>query len=189
MQGFIQKLFFKMGIANAFKTTPLAEMIVSSSLRTVFARAMVTSSNIFCVAGLFVRGIHRWRVNSPHIGQWRGALMFSSICAWINGWVNNPEAGDLIRYRAHYDVIIMIITHMEWYISVSWTIYHTSTSKHYNPVTSYGIRDLGYHCSGNRLPPGRRKAITWTIANLLSHAPLTGQMVTSRQSDSRRNRV
>ena len=29
----------------------------------------------------FVRGIHRWPVNSPHKGQWRGALMFSLICA------------------------------------------------------------------------------------------------------------
>ena len=30
----------------------------------------------------FVRGIHRPPVNSPHKGQWRGALMFSLICAW-----------------------------------------------------------------------------------------------------------
>ena len=29
----------------------------------------------------FVRGIHRSQVNSPHKGQWRGALMFSLICA------------------------------------------------------------------------------------------------------------
>ena len=28
----------------------------------------------------FVRGIHRPPVNSPHKGQWRGALMFSLIC-------------------------------------------------------------------------------------------------------------
>ena len=49
----------------------------------------------------FVRGIHRSLVNSPHKGQWRGALMFSSICACINGWVNNGEAGDLRRHRAH----------------------------------------------------------------------------------------
>ena len=42
----------------------------------------------------FVRGIHRWQVNSPLKGQWRGALMFSLICARINGWVNNGEAGD-----------------------------------------------------------------------------------------------
>ena len=29
----------------------------------------------------FVRWIHRSPVNSPHKGQWRGALMFSLICA------------------------------------------------------------------------------------------------------------
>ena len=46
-------------------------------------------------------------VNSPHKGQWRGALMFSLICARINGWVNNSEAGDLRRHRGHYDVIVM----------------------------------------------------------------------------------
>ena len=54
----------------------------------------------------FVRGIHRSPVNSPHKGQWRGALMFSLICVWINDWVNNGEAGDLRRYRAHYDVTV-----------------------------------------------------------------------------------
>ena len=53
----------------------------------------------------FVRGIHRSPVNSPHTGQWRGAL----ICAWINGWVNNGQAGDLRRHRAHYDVIVMYV--------------------------------------------------------------------------------
>ena len=52
----------------------------------------------------FVRGIHRSPANAPHKGQWRGALMFSLICAWVNGWVNNREAGDLRRHRAHYDV-------------------------------------------------------------------------------------
>ena len=42
-----------------------------------------------------------------HKGQWRVALMFSLICAWINGFVNIREAGDMRRYRAHYDVIEM----------------------------------------------------------------------------------
>ena len=55
----------------------------------------------------FVRGIHRSAVNSPHKGQWRGALMFSLICAWINGCVNDGEAGDLRRHRVHYDVTVM----------------------------------------------------------------------------------
>ena len=56
----------------------------------------------------FVRGIHRSRVNSPHKGQWHGAFMVYLICAWINGWVNNGEAGDLRRHRAHYVVTVMI---------------------------------------------------------------------------------
>ena len=55
----------------------------------------------------FVQRIHRWLVNSPHKGQWRGALMISTICAWTNGWINNREAGDLRRHRAHYDVNVM----------------------------------------------------------------------------------
>ena len=36
--------------------------------------------------------------------------MFSLICARINDWVTNREAGDLTRRRAHYDVTVMVIT-------------------------------------------------------------------------------
>ena len=60
----------------------------------------------------FVRGIHRSPVISPHKGQWRGALMFSLICAWINDWVNNREAGDSRHHRDHYDVIVMLSLHV-----------------------------------------------------------------------------
>ena len=56
-------------------------------------------------------------VNSPHKGQWRGALMFSLIYAWINDWVNNREAGDLRRHRCHYDVIVMSTIQLKiWWI-------------------------------------------------------------------------
>ena len=77
--------------------------------RTTFISCMMTSSsgNIFRVNGLLCGGIHRSPVNSPHKSQWRGALIFSLICAWINGWVNNREAGDLRRHRAHHEVIVM----------------------------------------------------------------------------------
>ena len=51
--------------------------------------------------------IHRSLVNSPNKGHWRGALMFSLICVWINGWINNGEAGDLRCHRAHYDITVM----------------------------------------------------------------------------------
>ena len=58
---------------------------------------MMTSSNgkIFRVTGHL------------HKSQWHRALMVSLICIWINGWVNNREAGDMRRYRAHYDVTLM----------------------------------------------------------------------------------
>ena len=55
----------------------------------------------------FARGIHRSPVNSPHKGQWRGTLMFTLICARINGWVNNCEAGDLRRSLwRHRNVVV-----------------------------------------------------------------------------------
>ena len=75
----------------------------------------------------FVRGIHRSPVNPPHKGQWRGALMFSLICVWINDWVNNREAGDLRRYRAHYDVSVMQIWHV------------TSTLERHSSTLSFSV--------------------------------------------------
>ena len=57
----------------------------------------------------FVWGIHRSPVNSPHKGQRRRAMMFSLICAWINGLVNNREAGDLKSHRVHYDVMEILL--------------------------------------------------------------------------------
>ena len=64
----------------------------------------------------FVRGIHRSPVNSPHTGQWRGSLMFSLICVWIYGWVNNGEAGDLRYYRAHFDATVMVYGQQTLYL-------------------------------------------------------------------------
>ena len=63
----------------------------------------------------FMQGIPRSTANTLHKGQWRVALILSLICAWINSWVNNREAGDFRRYRAHYDVIVM------------WSLFHLVT--------------------------------------------------------------
>ena len=75
----------------------------------------------------FVRGIHRSPVNSPHKGQWRGALMFSLICVWINNWVYNREAGDLRRYRAHYDVIVMVHVISIHFLNLKLLVFHYHT--------------------------------------------------------------
>ena len=48
--------------------------------------------------------------NSPVPGEFPRALMFTLICARINGWVNNRGADDLRRHRAHSDVIVMKIS-------------------------------------------------------------------------------
>ena len=52
--------------------------------------------------------------NSPVTGEFLAQMpvtrnfdVFSMICARINGWVNNGEAGGLGRHGAHYDVTVM----------------------------------------------------------------------------------
>ena len=84
----------------------------------------------------FVRGIHRWPVNSPHKGQWRGALMFSLICDRINSWVNNREADDLRCHRAHYCAIVMYVNYSEYRL---YLFNHTSNSpgRHVKQLLQY----------------------------------------------------
>ena len=62
--------------------------------------------------------------NLPVAGEfperlWRGALMFSLVCAWMNDWVHNREAGDLRRHRGHYDVTVMICVYKQKYIGLN----------------------------------------------------------------------
>ena len=61
-------------------------------------------------------GVHQSPVNSPHKRQWRGALMFSLICAWINSWVNYREASDLRCHHAHYDIIVICRMEIHWQV-------------------------------------------------------------------------
>ena len=56
--------------------------------------------------------------NSPVTGEFPAqrpvlrALMFSLICVWINGWINNGAADDLRLHRTHYDVSVMRRRHL-----------------------------------------------------------------------------
>ena len=90
----------------------------------------------------FVWGIHRSPVNSPHKGQWRGALMFSLICVWINAWVNDREAGELRRYHAHYDVTVMGKIHVD----MSATNQQAGVWTDHSPVTGYVPLGLPHKC-------------------------------------------
>ena len=80
---------------------------VTNELVCLSSMMASSNGNFFPRYWPFVRGIQQSQVNSPHKGQWRGTLMFSFFCAWINGWVNNGVAGDFRRHRAHYDVTVM----------------------------------------------------------------------------------
>ena len=88
----------------------------------------------------FVWGIHRSPVNSPHKVQWHGSLMFSLICAWINGWINNGEAGDLRRHRAHYEIIVRGFAYGWQWASSSWIkITHWWTPNKWFLFTCHGL--------------------------------------------------
>ena len=69
---------------------------------------MMTSSNgnISRVTGHLCEEFtcHRW---IPLTKASDAELWCFLSTAWINGWVNNREAGDLIRRRAHYEVTLM----------------------------------------------------------------------------------
>ena len=121
-----------LGIAYSYHNVPLDREIETLVFGAILLYISVTPLYIACGKGWpgntpnqhddvikwkhfpyywpFVWGIHRSLVNSSHKGQWRGDSRFSLICAWINGWVNNREAGDLVRHRAHYDVTVMKVT-------------------------------------------------------------------------------
>ena len=69
-----------------------------------------------------VRWIYRSQLEIPLKGRWRGALMFSLICAGTNGWANNRDAGDFRCHRAHYDIIDSTPPHCQ-YVLTFQTLY------------------------------------------------------------------
>ena len=82
----------------------------------------------------------------PHKGQWRIALMFSLICAWLNGWLSNRNAGDLRRHRAYYDVTVMS-THEANFITgdIWWNAFFNPVSFLYVlPKTIYLLPSISY---------------------------------------------
>ena len=150
----------------------------------------------------FVRGNHRSQVNSPRKGQWRGALMFSLICVWINDWVNNREAGDLRRYRAHYDVIVMenkrfalrdncrhtMLHDCKWglsirtYVYVEFIIFITMASHDRNVASNHqSLRCLfNSLCGPVIVEPPKSEALALCEGN----SPVTGEFPAQRASNA-----
>ena len=89
--------------------------------------------------------------------------MFSLICAWINGWINNRGAGDLRRHRAHYYAIAMTNSYLYW--------------PHYGHTATTIWANIG---SENGLLPHGPKSVSetrLTVKDILLHK------ITSSQND------
>ena len=87
-----RKMFpFGDGLHDHVKTGPMATLFVGTISLMDFHGNSVLMEISFC----------------SHKGRWRGTLIFSLICAWTNGWINNRDAGDLRRHRAYYNVVVM----------------------------------------------------------------------------------
>ena len=77
--------------------------------------------------------------------------MLSFICVWINNWVNNLKAGDLSRYRAHYDITVMDrVSHdLELFDVFLWSAkYFTTESSKCSPDL-YGKSAIKVHQKGD----------------------------------------
>ena len=97
----------------------------------------------------------------PSQSQWRGALLFSLICAWTNGWINNREAGDLSHHHVHHDVTIMLVTYQTgseqtftYKLRGSWCKYVIAHGKKNITAMSHehhGVLNHRFDCLFNRL--------------------------------------
>ena len=91
--------------------------LLKSHANAMQMRAFASYAHIFMMASLNGNIFHvtcllcgeftgrRWipLIKVSEAGLWR----FLWSAPGINGWVNNHEAGDLRRHRAHYDVIVI----------------------------------------------------------------------------------
>ena len=76
-----------------------------------------TNADISCYNWLIVLlydDVIKWKHFPRYWPFVTGALMFSLISAWTNGWANTRDAGDYRRHRSNYDVTVI------WRVLASW---------------------------------------------------------------------
>ena len=148
MTKFYQPLMCSYNLCSRFSCfVSLLHLLTLPMSYSVSALAMVTSSirNIFRVTGPLCGGTHRSLVNSPHKGQWHGALMYSVICAWTKGSVNNRDVDDLRLHRAHYDVTLLAMLSRHGCFSASETTLTNMGSCTMKPVCTDHLYNKIYY--------------------------------------------
>ena len=105
----------------------------------------------------FVRGIHRSPVNSPHKGQWRGALMFSLICVV---YVYHPQWKFLNCYHA-INAVPKIITRVSKIFLFSANYVATSQKKSMSRDASYFLINALISCLAVRTSKRKTAIVGW----------------------------
>ena len=138
---------------------------------------MMTSSNGKKIPRhwLFVRGTtgHQWIPLTK--ASEREALMFSLVCAWTNGWVNNRDAGDVRRHRCHYDVTAMHLDSLRILTNQNYhRLVHTARIRcHFDVVLEYQqhnsthLGQVPHICVSKQTTIDGRQAIIWTNEGIL----------------------
>ena len=121
---------------------------------TTTAHDMMTSSN----GNIF-------RVTGPLCGEFTGPRWIPTqrpvtrnfdvflYLAWINGWVNIREAGDLRRHHAHYDAIVLNTDTLLENRQMPWC----------QPVASGGTWGCCYQLWQPPVPPPTTKLPSWWL--------------------------
>ena len=111
----------------------------------------------FCVRNSPVTG------EFPLQSQWRGALMYSLICAWINSWANNGDTGDL---RCHYTLLSLhcneklLNSLLTWHLIAFIVQQLSENSENSGCLWPLKLKALGYF---------RTKSYSWVISGSIWH--------------------
>ena len=120
---------------------------------------------------------HRW-IPLPKASEAELWCFLWSV-PWITGWVNDREAGDLRRHRAHYDIIVMssnelkrLLGYMAWYQDSS-TVCMSRTG-----LLSLTSREIlwnhGQFCGNIDKETGEKQSwINWSSCQWCHDAPAT----------------
>ena len=148
-------------------------VIPKSGLCCTCVTALPSNENTFPVTGPLCGEFtgHRWIPHTKASDAERWCFLWSAL--WINGWLNNHEAGDLKCQRAHYDVIVMI----QLYIYI-WPLY--------NDIVSHKVRGKIYGIVFKRWPV-RTLNIVWECVLIIIYKTSPG--IEQHPGDIVRNRM
>ena len=95
------------GIAWCVQQPATSKTNVDQNLDAIIPNELMLHDDVIKFSALLAICAGNSPVNGEFPAQRPVTRSFDVFCVWINGWVNNREAGDLRRYRVHCDVIVM----------------------------------------------------------------------------------